>query len=200
MIMKRILLFGILSLCCSMPCLSQNRFTSPNRFSNGQSQSSPFSGMSLDLPTENLSYLRNSMRQVENMANGAVAAQAELGKMINQYADKLNNDEKTMAWFADFREKMMAPVVRLMDSGYYGDAQRMAYTQMSKVTSDCTLRAMVRTTEEYAEIKQRIMARTDITEVQKINWLKNNPYNIRLVYDSEGNVIGGNLDVSLDVE
>lgn len=159
-----------------------------------------FSGSVFTPAQTDMSVLQQSMKQNEERQKTAYEEYNKLQIFLSEYQKQLNNDEKTLQWFAEFQKKKLSPIESFMRIGDYGNAIKYAILYRGKIANDPELIARLQTTKEYQEKVKAIMMNTYMDPQQKEDWIRNNPYYFIPIMNTDGTVIGGKLGTKDELE
>ena len=148
----------------------------------------------------NLSVLENSLQKMDNQINEANEEYQNLQIILAEYGNQLNNDQETLVWFDEYKDKIRSSFNSFMNRGYAVDARDYCIRKKGEIAADPELNARIRTAKEYQTAVNRIQERTDMSQDDKNEWMFFHPYCFIPIVNNDGKVIGGKLGTEEELE
>lgn len=148
---------------------------------------------------DNIDVLQQSLDKLDRVGNEATEQYSKLQLLLAEYGGKLNNDEETLLWFDDYKNKIERSYESMRSLGPY-DARDYAIRKQGEIANDPELMARIRTANEYQAALQSIRQRSDMSQQEKADWIAEHPYCFIPIANSEGKIIGGKLGTKAELE
>lgn len=181
--------------------MANNNSLATMRLPQAQFQPATFNPVVYEAKSFNPTILQQGLAQYEARQEKAAEKQTAIDVALGQVEDKLHNDEKTRAWFKDYKEKIQKDIQDNIDSGNFGNAIRTATRAAGKVASDSKVLDAVRASENWQTnldlIKQRVGK--DISKDTYDWYVKHHDFDIDQVFAGEDykNVVGPVADLNI---
>ena len=147
----------------------------------------------------NLQVYQQAINTISNNIEAANQEYKELMITLSDYGDRLNNDKETLSWFEKYKQKISDTFNSKMNNDPAG-ARNYCIRTKGDIAVDPELRARIRTSEEYKEQIYYIQFRSDYSEDEKKEYIKNHPYIFIPIVDDDGEIIGGKLGTLEELE
>lgn len=149
---------------------------------------------------QDYSILQKSLEMMEQRHYRAEEECAKLQKVLGEIRVQLNSDSETLIWFEDYSQKTLGQVKQCINVGDYGTAINWAIRMQGEVVYDPEVAARIRTSQEYASMKQNVIVRLDWSNEDKKTWLEDHPYCFVAIKNKDEKVISGRLGTKQELE